>query len=311
MRTPVRVVAAVVIVAVIGFVLARSSRGTDGGSGGSTPALSGRAATTSFHVSYPANWHRLSAPSAGLLPSLRGPLALAPTGTGEELVIGTASSGGSPAGELPAALRAALSSAPRAQIVSLGARRFYRYLDLTPKSRGVTESVYLLGTTKGTIGAVCAAQKPSESFTATCERVLGTLQLTSGSVLAPEVDPGYALQLNAAVAKLNAARRALGPKLSAGSLPARAQAAQQLAAAHAQAATSVTRLSPHGGGLKAANRALVSALQQTGSAYRALGRAITGRRQAAYGSAEGQIAAGARALGAGFTRLRGLGYRIG
>lgn len=222
MRNLARAVAAVVIVAVIGFVLARSSRDTDGGSGGSPPALSGQASTTSFHLSYPANWHRLSAPPAGLLPSLGGPLALAPTGTGEELVIGTAPAGGAPAGQLPAALRAALSSAPRAQIVSLGGRRFYRYLNLTPHGRGVTESVYLLGTTKRTIGAVCAAQKPSETFTATCERVLGTLQLTSGSVLAPAVDPGYALQLNAAMAKLNAARRALGSKLSAGSLPTRA-----------------------------------------------------------------------------------------
>lgn len=311
MRTLVRAVAAIVIVAVVGFVLARSSRGTDAGSGGSTPRLSDQASTAAFRVMYPADWHRLSAPPAGLLPALRGPLALAPVGNGEELVIGTASVGGSQAGELPAAVRAALSSAPRAQIVSLDGRRFYRYLNLTPKSQGVTESVYLLGTTQGTIGAVCAAQKPSEAFTATCERVLGTLQLTRGSVLAPEVDPGYALQLNAALDKLNAARRTLGPKLSAGSLPARAQAAQQLATAHAQAATSVTRLSPDGSGLAAANRALVSALGQTGSAYRALGGAITGRRQAAYGSAEGQIAAGTRALNAAFTRLRGLGYEIG
>jgi hypothetical protein len=309
MRTLARAVAAVVIVAVIGFVLARSSRGTDGGSGGSTPALSGQASTTSFHVSYPANWHRLSAPPAGLVPSLSGPLVLAPASTGEELVIGTA--GGSPAARLPGALRAALSNTPRAQLVSLGARRFYRYLNLTPHGQGVTESVYLLGTTNGTIGAVCAAQRPSETFTATCERVLGTLQLTRGSVLAPAVDPGYALQLNAAMAKLNAARRALGPKLSAGSLPARAQDAQQLAAAHAQAATSAGRLSPVGSGLRTANRALVSALGQTASGYRALGRAITDRKQAAYGSAERQIGAGARELDAAFTRLRGLGYRIG
>jgi hypothetical protein len=312
MRNLARAVAAVVIVAVIGFVLARSSRGTDGRPGGSKPALSGQASTTAFHVSYPANWHRLSAPPGGLLPSLGGPLALAPIGgTGEELVIGTVPAGGAPAGQLPAALRAALSSAPRAQIVSLGGRRFYRYLNLTPHGQGVTESVYLLGTTRGTIGAVCAAQKPSETFTATCERVLGTLQVTSGSVLAPAVDAGYALQLNTAMATLNAARRALGPKLSAGSLPARAQTAQRLATAHAQAATSAMRLSPAGRGLQTANRAIVSALGQTASGYRALGRAISGRNQAAYGSAEREIGAGARALGAAFARLRGLGYRIG
>jgi hypothetical protein len=310
MRTLVRVVAAVVIVAVIGFVLARSSRGTDGGSGSSAPALSRQAATTSFRVSYPANWHRLSAPPAGLLPSLSEPLALAPAGTGEELVIGTAPAGGASAGQLPAALRTAVSTAPRTQTVSLGGQRFYRYLNLTPRGQGVTESVYLLNTTNGTVGAVCAAQKPSESFTATCERVLGSLKLTSGSVVAPPVQAGYALQLNAAVAKLNAARRALGSAISTGSLAARAQAASQLAAAHARAAVSTARLSPDGGGLTAANRALVSALGRTAAAYRALGRAITDRRQAAYNSAEGQIQASGRALDLAYARLSALGYRI-
>jgi hypothetical protein len=310
MRTLVRVVAAVVIVAVIGFVLARSSRGTDGGSGGSPPALSNQAATRSFRVSYPANWHRLSVPPAGLLPSLSEPLALAPTGTGEELVLGTAPAGGASAGQLPAALRTAVSTAPRTQMVSLGGQRFYRYLNLTPRGQGVTESVYLLNTTNGTVGAVCAAQKPSESFTATCERVLGSLKLTSGSVVAPPVQAGYALQLNAAVAKLNAARRALGPAISTGSLGARAQAAGQLAAAHAAAAVSTARLSPDGGGLTAANRVLVSALGRTAAAYRALGRAITDRRQAAYNGAEGQIQASGRALDLAYARLRALGYRI-
>jgi hypothetical protein len=309
MRTLVRVIAAVVIVAVIGFVLARSSRGTDGGSGGSAPALSSHAATMSFQVSYLANWRRLSAPPGGLLPSLSGPLTLAPTGTGEELVIGTASSGGLPAGQLPAALRAA-GPTTRAQLVSLGGHSFYRYLNLTPKGQGITESVYLLDTTNGTLAAVCAARKPSEAFTATCERVLASLKLTSGNVVAPPVQAGYALQLNAAMAKLNVARRALGPALSTGSLAARAQAARQLAVAHARAAASTTRLSPEGGGLTAANRALVSALGRTASAYRALGRAITDRRQAAYRSAQGQIQASSRALDLAYARLRALGYRI-
>jgi hypothetical protein len=227
------------------------------------------------------------------------------------MLIGTMSTAASPAGHLPAALGPADTSGSRVEIVSLGGQQFYRELNLSRPGQGVTESIYLLSTTKGAIGAVCAVQKPSDSFTATCERVLATLRVTSGSALAVRIDAGYAMALNAVLTKLNAARSGLGPKLSAGSLPARAQAAQQLAAAHAQAATAVTRLSPHGRGLAAANRALVSALEQTGSAYRALAGAITGRRQAAYGSAEGQIAAGTRALDAAFTRLRGLGYRIG
>jgi hypothetical protein len=306
MRTLARAVAAVVIVAVIGFVLARSSRGGGGGSGNSPPALSGQAATPSFRVSYPATWHRLSTAPAGLRPSLSDALALAPTGTGQELVIGREPARDSPAGQLPVAL----SNGSPAQIVSLGGQRFYRYLNLSPRGQGVTESVYLLATTTGTIGAVCAAQKPSEAFTAACERVLATLRLTSGHALAPAVDAGYARALNAIVTKLNGARRAVGPALSRGSLQSRAQAAQQLATAHARAAASADRLSPSGAGLTAANRTLASALSQTAAAYRALGQAITDRRQAAYRSAETNIEAGGRALGSAFTRLRGLGYRL-
>ena len=311
MRTLVRAVAVVVIVAVIGFVLARLTRGTNGGLDGSRSALSAHAVTTSFRVSYPANWHRLSAPPAKLLPSLNQPVALAPHRTGQEMLIGTISTGRSSAGRLPAALGSADRGGSGVQIVSLGGQQFYRRLNLSLRGRGVTESIYLLDTTTGAIGAVCAVQKPSESFIVTCERVLATLRLTSGSALAARVDAGYAEALNAVVTKLNAARSGLGSKLSAGSLPVRAQAAQQLAAAHVQAATALGRLSPGRSGLRAANRALGSALKQTGSAYRALGRAITSRRQAAYASAERQIEIGARAIEAGFSRLRGLGYRIG
>jgi hypothetical protein len=308
MRTQARAVAAVVIVAVIGFGLARAASG-GGGSGGSPAPLSRHAATASFRVSYPAGWRRLSPPPAGLLPPLGDALALAPRGTGRELVIGTGPAGGSSAGQLPAVLLAKVSDAPDPQIVSLGGQRFSRYLGLALRGQGITESLYGLATTRGTIGAVCAAQTPSQSFTASCERVLATLRLNSGSALAPRIDARYALALNAIVSKLNGTRRALGPKLSTGSLASRTRAAQQLATAHAGAAASTARLSPHDAGLVAANRALGSALGETAAAYGELGRAITDRRQAAYRSAEAHLGAGASALGAAYARLRGLGYR--
>jgi hypothetical protein len=311
MRTLVGVVAAVVIVAVIGFAVARSSRGGGDGSGGTPPALSNHAATTSFRVSYPADWHRLSTPPTGLLPPLGDALALAPKASGRELVIGTTSVGGSASGQLPAALSSALSETPQGAIVNLGGHQLNRYLDLSIPGQGLTESVYLLPTTAGTIGAVCAIQKPSAAFTATCERVLATLQLTSGTALSLGIDTGYALHLNAIVAQLNRARGAVGPGLQTGSLHARALAAQRLAAAHAQAAAAAGRLTPSGAGLEEANRTLVSALDQTADDYRTLGRAIADRRQAAYESAQAKLDADARTLGAAFTSLRELGYRIG
>jgi hypothetical protein len=311
MRTLVGAVAAVVIVAVIGFALARSSRGGGNGSGANPPALSNHAAATSFRVSYPADWHRLSVAPTGPLPPLGGALALAPKGTGRELVIGTTPVGGSASGQLPAALRGALSQTPKGETVNLGGQQWNRYLDLSPSGQGVIESFYVLSTTTAPIGAACAAQKPSAAFTATCERVLATLRLTAGGALALGIDTGYAARLNAIVATLNSTRRAVGAGLLAGSLAARAQAAQRLAAAHAQAAAAGGRLSPAEAGLAEANRTLVSALVQTAAAYRALGAAITDRRQAAYQSAQAKLEAGAQSLGAAFTGLQGLGYRIG
>jgi hypothetical protein len=311
MRTLVGAVAAVVIVAVIGFAVARSSRGGGTGSGGDPPALSNHAAATSFRVSYPADWHRLSVAPTGLLPPLGGALALAPKGTGRELVIGTTPVGASASGQLPAALRSALSQTPNGEMVNLGGQQWDRYLNLSPHDQGVIESFYVLSTTAAPIGAACAAQKPSAAFTATCERVLATLRLTAGSVLALGIDTGYATRLNAIVATLNGTRLAAGAGLRTGSLAARAQAAQRLAAAHAQAAAAGGRLSPAEAGLAEANRTLVSALVQTAAAYRALGAAITDRRQAAYQSAQAKLEAGARSLDAALTRLRGLGYRIG
>jgi hypothetical protein len=310
MRTLVGAVTAVVIVAVVGFVVARASRGGGDGSADTPPALSNRAAAASFRVSYPADWRRLPAPPTELLPPLDRALALAPKETGRALVIGTTSAGASASGQLPAALTSTLSQAPKGEIVSLGGQRFARYLDLAPRGKGVTESVYMLGTTAGTIGAVCTTPTPSSAFTATCERVLSTLSLTSGSALAPGVDTQYALRLNAIVTKLNAMRSSAARGLRTGSLRTRAQAAQRLAAAHAAAAAAAGRLSPQGGALAQANRTLVSALDQTAVSYRALGRAITDRRQAAYRGAQAKLEVDVRALDAAFTRLGELGYRI-
>ena len=307
MKAPVRAAAALAIVAVIGFVAARLIRGESGASG---PALSARAATASFRVRYPAAWRRLPAPRAGLLPSLRAALVFAPGGPGQELVIGTdPAADGSPA-PTPAARRSAFPGGLSGQIVSLGHHSFARYLNLVP-GPGVSETVYILDTTTQTIGAVCATRSRDASFTAACERVLATLRLTAGSVVPPRVDAAYARALNAIVTKLNGARTALGPRLGTGSLRSRAQAAQHLATAHAQAVTAVRRLSPAGSALSAANRELVFALGKTADAYRGLAGSITGRRAAAYRSAEADIGASAGALALAYARLRGLGYRIG
>jgi hypothetical protein len=309
MTTVLRAVAAVVIVAAIGFVLARAGRGTSHPHA-SPPAMSGHAASGSFRVEYPADWRRLSGPPSHLVPPLGEPLALAPNTTGEELIIGTAPAGSS-RGQLPKVMRSAIDTHPRADIVELGDQRFSRYLNLKPRGQGVTETIYLLPATSGTLGAVCAAQTPSTSFIGDCERVLGTLKLSSGSALTPGIDPSYALRLNAILATLNAARSSAGSGLQTGALSSRAQVAQTLAAAHAAAAAALDKLTPIGPGLAVANRRLAGVLAQTAVDYRALGDALTGRRDAAYRAARSQLDANGRALSTAYARLSRFGYRPG
>jgi hypothetical protein len=226
--------------------------------------------------------------------------------THAQLVIGTAH----PAdpGGLPQSLQATLGASPQPEVVSLGGASFYRYLNITPAGGTVSESIYSLPTTIGTVTAICSADTQSESFTANCERVLGTLRLTTGSVLSVGVDPGYALTLNRIIDRLNAVRRSAGSGLRAASVATRVRAAAALATAHAAAASSARRIS--GAGVSVANQAVVAALDKSAAAYRALAKAAGTVNVPAYGRAEAQIVTATHALNAAFAQLRSLGYRV-
>jgi hypothetical protein len=307
-----RAVAAVVIVALIGFALARAGRGgsSSGDKTPTQPTLSGHAATTAFAVNYPADWRQLSGPPSGLVPALAKPVSLAPDKPGQELIIGTAPAAASP-GALPASVRVALDTQPKPDLVELGNARFSRYLNLKPRGQGITETVYLLSTTSGTIGAVCAAQAASSTLVGDCERVLGTLKLTSGSALAPGADTRYAARLNQIMATLNDVRRSSGPGLQSGPLKARAQSALILANAHAAASKAIARLTPSGSGLVKASRRVATVLAQTSAQYQALGVAITKRRNGAYRTASGRLNSSARTLAAAYAQLSRFGFRVG
>lgn len=303
MRTLLRGLAGVVLVAAVGFLWAHYGLKK---TAGSPPALDRQASVADFKVDFPSSWRVEPAPSDPRVP-LNDELALSSTeATHAQLVIGTAH----PAdpGGLPQSLQAALGAVPKPQVVLLGGANFYRYLNVTPAGANVSESIYSLPTTIGTVTAICSSATHSVSFTSSCERVLGTVRLTSGSVLSLGVDPGYALALNRILDRLNSVRRSAGSGLRAGSVQTRVRAASALATAHAAAASSARHISAVD--VSVANQALVAALDMNAAAYRALARAASKLDVPGYGRAEAEIATATRALDAAFAQLRDLGYHV-
>lgn len=309
MRALLRTLTSTVFVAAAaGFVVAHYG---STGSSASSPPLTNHATATNFTVNYPSTWRRTTPPGQPDVP-LQHPVALAGTQpAGAELVVGTNPApdpSDLPAGALPARLRAALSGAPRPQIVTLGSAAFYRYLKLTPTGENVTESIYLLPTTAGTITAVCSATQYSESFTSGCERALGTLKVTAGKVMSLTVDAAYAFQLNQILGPLNAVRGAVGRGLRSGDVKLRAAAAGRLAAADDRAASAAHHITSTAVSL--ANQPLEGALRMNAAAYRELATAAVRQDPGAYQRAEAAIARSQRALDAVYAQLRSFGYRI-
>lgn len=287
--------------AAAGFVLARY--GLRSNQTSSPPPLSQRASTVDFTVSYPSDWRALAmaAPSSS-------ELVLAPTQTRDAtLRLGIVQEAA--AGALPAVLQAGVTKLSTPQVVVLGGSTFNRYLNLVPKDGSVTEAVYLLPTSRGTITGVCSAQRQVLSFTSSCERVLSTLRLRSGSVLSLTADLAYALKLNRILAPLNAARKSAGPGLENFNNKVRAGAAGQLAAASARAARSVRRMT--GVPVSVANRDLAAALSAEAAAYGALGRAAGANDLGGYQRAEAAIGRADARLRVAYDRLRRLGYHVG
>jgi hypothetical protein len=291
------------VVAVVGFVLARYGAGK---TTASPPPLDRQASLAGLRINYPSTWHVAPAATAPLIPLSDG-LRLAADAAGRStLVVGTQQATDPAA--LPPRLAAAVPPTTRPQVVTLGPSSFYRYLNLTPQGQSMPESVYLLPTSVGTVTAVCTAPTFTTSFTSACERVLSTLKLTAGEVRSIGADPGYALELNRILGQLNDVRRSAGPGLRSSRVGTRARAASALATAHAQAASAVSHIDV--GQVSAANQVLVTALNQSAAAYRALARAAAQQDVAAYGRAQAALASAASGLNAAYAQLRGLGYTI-
>jgi hypothetical protein len=303
MRTLPRTLAGAVVVAAIGFVLARYGAGK---TAAAPPPLDRQASVADFRINYPSTWRVQPAATVPLVP-LGDVLTLTADDSGRSrLVIGTQQTNTPSA--LPPRLAAAVPASTKAHVVTLGNTSFYRYLNLTPQGQNAPESIYALPTSVGTITAVCSAPTFTTRFTSSCERLLSTIKVTTGDVLSVSVDPGYALELNRILGQLNDVRRSAGPGLRSSGVHTRVRAASALATAHAQAAAAAGHITV--GRVSSANQALVTALDQNAVAYKALARAAAKEDVPAYGRAEAAVVSAGSGLDAAYVQLKQLGYTI-
>jgi hypothetical protein len=225
-------------------------------------------------------------------------VALSPARAGgRQLVVGSAASNAP--SFLPAALLAPGAAPPARQIVQLGSLQLYRYA-LTG------ETAYALPTTAGTIVAECVG-----AFDASCQSVLASLRISSGTALPLTPSASYASALDGVLIPLRSLRSGLGPAARGGrSTGAAAGAAARLTAVYTVAANRVQALDA--GVAAAANAALAGALAHTADAYRALARALaaSGRRGPASQSALAALAQADGAAAAAYSELAYFGYRV-
>jgi serine/threonine protein kinase len=295
------VAAALVLAAGAGFALAPSS-----GSAGAS-ALSGSAANSSFEVAYPTGWQQqTSVPTTPGLP-LSSALALAAPSAGGELVIGSATPDGPTL--LPASFLSALPSSPRGEAVHLGSSEFYRYRDLQPNGAAGPETVYALASSSGAVVGVCVLPSSGPGVVATdCERILGSLKLTSGSALALGPSRTYAATLSHAMSTLNSIRASAGAQLAkAGTAKAQAAAAERLARAHEQAAAAVRAATP-GSAERSANAAIAAALSRIAGGYAAMAAAAHANDSGSYDGARRTVGNATIALTGALRELQKLGY---
>ena len=300
-KAPMAILAAAagVAAAVIGFVIAPSSRSH-------VPAVSlKQAATGPVTIRYPARWqHSAGAPSSARGLKLTQPVTLTPgvSAPGGALVLGTATTTESTLP--PAGFAGALGSSPQGVPVRLGSLTFERYP--TP-----SQYVYALPTRRGTVIAACILpQANAPAFAATCEGTLKSLT-TSAPALPVTANPSYASALGSVMSKLNGARSVDGAKLaSARNPPSQASAAAALAQAHSRAATAAAGLTPGPVGA-AGNASIVAALHRLATGYTSLATAARHGDGTGYAAARKSIGQAESALSAGFSELRADGYTIG
>jgi hypothetical protein len=292
------------VAAALGFTIARSS-----GSGPSSSEPAARASSGVLEVTLPPGWHQQAAPASQPPLPLSDQIALRlANAAGGTLLVGRSAATSS-----AVVSRSLLATLPRPsspQPVVLGGAHFTRYLAGAPtQGAGGLEAGYLLPTTVGTVVGLCLASGSDRSFSARCERILGSVRVRAK---APSLalPAGYAESLTTTINGLNVVRASAGAELaSARDAQHEMVAANKLAAAHANAAAAILRLNP--GPASAASAAVTAALRVTSQSYGSLALAAARADARGYAMAAASVRRANVALQSAFLQLRALGLQVG
>ena len=306
---PLAAIAAVlaVLAAVAGFAIGGS--GSDSESDGAD--LPNSASAGSVGVSFPSGWKRVGQDPEIAGMSFSEPIVLTATEfPGARLVAGQVNGSGPTL--LPKAFLARLPGAPAdPDAVKLGKLQAFRHAGLAPSGTAGRVTVYAAPTSEGVATVACVAPTDrAAAFAPDCERVAGSLELTSGTAftLGPRED--YAKAAGAALRRLDGSSASGRRRLEAARTPgAQAGAAASLAGVYARAARSVAG-APAGPLERDANRRLAASLRRAGAAYSRAARAARGGNRSAYAAAGRSVRASGRGLRRALADLRALGYSV-
>ncbi len=300
-------VLALVLVAVLGYVL-----GSHRGANTSTARedLGGRARLASgsgLLLEYPLGWQTAAPPSIPGL-TLEHTLALSPHGTsGAGLLSGVLPR--SEASPLPAAFLARLRGTPRAEVVDLVSAQAYRYSQLDLPGYAGTFDLYAIPATTGPPRLLaCYAPTASTSIGQQCERIVSGVTLVGAAPPSITPEPAYAAHLAALVTALDRERLHARAEMShGGSAAAVAGPAGSLAKRFSSAATAVSALeAPQAA--QAAQAALASALRHAGQVYASLGEAASTESLGNYDVARGEVGTAEAGVSRALESFALLGY---
>jgi serine/threonine protein kinase len=296
---------AVVLAAVVGFVLGAPGKAKGGG------APTAAAANSDVEALFPPDWNKASAPQIPGM-TLASPVAMQPPGAkgGQSVVVGQVTQGANNPTLLPAGFLAALGldagEVPPREPVQLDRSKLqaYRYKTLRPRGLDDAVTLYTVPTSAGIATVACV--DPGTD----CEGIANTLKLKSGTPFPVGPSKEYAAGLGTTFAaldkKVSSGRQALR---GANSPKAQASAAAGLAAAYGAASKSMAGLEAPPAD-ETVNRQLAASLKLTGAGYAKMAAAARSGSKSAFEKAGTAVQRGEQAVAGALKGLQAAGYKI-